>query len=298
MKKNFTLLMGLLLMLTTAAWAQDKVKVEISREVDGEMQTFKKTYDSKEAMRDDEELSEFMGEDQKINFWFADDDHALSIDNIKKTQQLFFQMNDDEENNHAFSFVSSGDSAFAQQFEVQMRQLDEHMKELDINISEHLKDMQENMAIKIATGTNFNFAFGDSIQDAYVISLSDMMDDDKHKSRVEVIIKKTVKISDDTEEFGKKGKVSASNKLELEDLSYFPNPAPNGKFNLRFNTANEGELSIKIYNLDGKEVFNRYFETYGGLYSETIDLSRQSEGVYLLEIQMDGKRLTRKIAIN
>lgn len=116
--------------------------------------------------------------------------------------------------------------------------------------------------------------------------------------RVRIITYKLVKISDNTDEFGKLGKVSENNRLELETLSYYPNPAPNGIFKLKFRTPSEGELSIKIYNLDGREIFSRYFERYSGLFSETIDLSGQAEGIYLMEIEMEGKRLTRKIAVN
>ena len=107
-----------------------------------------------------------------------------------------------------------------------------------------------------------------------------------------------VNISDDTSEFGKKGKVSETNQLTLENLSYYPNPATNGRFKLKFDVPEVSELSIKIYNLDGKEILGRYFDAFDGTYSETIDLSGQSEGIYLLEIENNGKRLTRKIAIN
>ena len=115
---------------------------------------------------------------------------------------------------------------------------------------------------------------------------------------MEVFILKSINISDDVEEFGKKAEVKPSQKLVLEDLTYFPNPAPNGRFKLKFNVEEAAELEIKIYNLEGKAIFNRYFEQFRGQFSETIDLAQQKEGIYMLEITKDGKRLTRKIAID
>lgn len=95
----------------------------------------------------------------------------------------------------------------------------------------------------------------------------------------------------------KKGEVNKNSKLELEDLSFYPNPSTTGRFKVRFKVPQEKELSIKVFNLDGKEVYNRYFERFGGTYSESIDLSGQSEGIYLLEISQGDKRITKKIVI-
>lgn len=103
---------------------------------------------------------------------------------------------------------------------------------------------------------------------------------------------------EDVSDFGKKGKVKANNQLQLDGLSFFPNPAPDGQLRLQFDTPEEGQLTIKVYNLNGKEVWSRYFEQYSGRYAEIIDLSKQQKGIYLLEITLNDKRLTRKIAID
>ena len=100
------------------------------------------------------------------------------------------------------------------------------------------------------------------------------------------------------DEFGKKGKVNESDLLELEDLTFYPNPSKNGKIKVRFSTPSENNLSIKVSNLEGKEVFSRYFESFSGRYAETIDLSGQKEGIYLLEISQGKKRLTKKLVVD
>ena len=86
--------------------------------------------------------------------------------------------------------------------------------------------------------------------------------------------------------------------MKLNDLSFYPNPSRNGKIKVRFTTPEEGDLSIKVSNLDGREVFSRYFDRFSGIYSESIDLSGQKEGIYLLEIAQGKKRLVKKLVVN
>ena len=298
MKKNFTLAALLVMLMTSLVMAQDnEVKIEISRDVDGEKKTFRKTYESEEEMKNDHELKEFMGDDTDVQFWFGNNNaniHTFNFDDLDEQMQNFsFSFGDDDENGHSFMFFSDDDSTFSKQFNLRMEEMSKY---IDEDMIKTLKDMQQNMIIDLHKNGNFAYAFGDSIDDTMVIRLGD--DAGKSHRSVHVVVSKSINITEDTDAFGKKGKVAASDKLELENLSYYPNPATNGRFKLRFDVPEENEVSIKIYNLDGREIFNRYFDAFDGTYAETIDLSGQSEGIYLLEIQMEGKRLTRKIAID
>ena len=288
MKKNLTLTSMLMLLMTATIWAQNnEVKIEISKNVDGKQQTFKRTYESEEAMQNDEELKEFMGDENQIHFWTGDED-AISIPS--------FHFGDDEEGGHSFVFFSDDDSTFSKQFNLQMEEMSKH---INIGIASQLQDMQQNMIIDLNKNGNFAYAFGDSIDENMMIKLKNLkVVNGEDAQTIQIMIHKSINISDDTSEFGKKGKVSETNQLTLENLSYYPNPATNGRFKLKFDVPEVSELSIKIYNLDGKEILGRYFDAFDGTYSETIDLSGQSEGIYLLEIEKNGKRLTRKIAIN
>ncbi|MEM6830253.1 MAG: T9SS type A sorting domain-containing protein, partial [Bacteroidota bacterium] len=110
---------------------------------------------------------------------------------------------------------------------------------------------------------------------------------------------KKIRVSEiEGDELGKKGIVKKNEKLELNDLVFLPNPSENGKIKVKFEVPEEGELSIKVYNLKEQEIFNRYFERFGGFYAESIDLSGQEEGMYLLEIVHNKQRLTKKVLIN
>ena len=302
MKKNFTLLATFILLSSAPLLAQEanQITVEITKEVDGKPRTFKKVYDSKKSLQDDQELQEFMGEDTRLNLWFGGaNNFTPDFDELNEDfSKFYFHFNGDKSGTQNFSFFNSGDSAFTKILDLQMDELNDHMKTLDVKVSTNMKDIQDRIQLHFDDDGPFHYAFSDSLSEAIILKLDQhSKDGDESLRQVEVIVKKRLKITEDTEEFGKKGRVNTKDRLDLQNLSFYPNPAPNGRFRLRFDTPSESELAIKIYNLDGKEVFGRFFENHRGSYSEMIDLSGQSSGIYLLEITLNGKRLTRKIAI-
>lgn len=277
MKTKTTILtLAAIVLLGTSAFAQSndhgKIVVEMTKEVNGEKKTFKGEYSSTEEMRADPNYQEFAGEQEDFNFWFGDTDDNdvfLHLDQMRDHNKSFFKYfhGDDEDDDGGFFFKhfdgDSVDGFFDLSFDgADMEELRERMKDLGV-------DMQVFM---------------------------DRFDDGDHQ--MHVIELKSVKVTEVDEEFGKKGKVEESNMLELDDLRFYPNPSSNGRIKVRFSVPEENELNIKVSNLEGKEVFSRYFESFSGMYSELIDLSGQKDGIYLLEISQGRKRLTKKIVIN
>lgn len=290
MKQKLIILMMALLVtggidLQAQVKTEGKIKVEITKEVNGEKKTFKGEYNSTEEMKADPNYQEFAGTDEQFDFWmdgdFDEDKMSLHLDHLKGLSKSFKFLDDEDGNLFLRHFGDKEDdgSFFFRHFDGDSseRFLDLHFDDLDMDeYNEKIKELGLDLEV-----------------------LFDKLHDDDPSHRVKILVYKNVKISDVSgDEFGKKGKVAESSKLVLDDLTFSPNPSSNGRFKVRFKVAEEKELNIRVYNLDGKEVFNRYFERFGGTYSETIDLSGQSEGIYLLEITQDGKRLTKKIAIN
>lgn len=272
MKKHLQLLLAFTFLISLPfAHGQEKsegkIKVEISKEVNGEKKTFKGEYENEAQMKADPNYQEFAGE-SGTNFWFDhDEDLHLKMDQLHNQTKSFLKLNygdDDDEANVFFKHLG-GDSSGAFSFHhFSDEEGQAQLKDLHFEIEAILENIQDG-------GGKSIFAFSS----------------------------KKVKVVDVTgDEFGTKGEVAKSNQLTVEDLSFFPNPAPNGQFKVRFSVPEEKELSLKIFNLEGKEVYNRYFERFGGTYSESIDLSDQEEGIYLLEISQGAKRLTKKIVIN
>ncbi|MEO9475473.1 MAG: T9SS type A sorting domain-containing protein [Cyclobacteriaceae bacterium] len=290
MKKTFTKqLLGLFLILMYAGVsAQDaegdgKIVLEITKEVNGEKKTFKGEYENEAQMRADPNYKEFVGEDGDFNFGFHGVDHnniAIDIQKLMDQNGFNFSFDTDSGPKAIFGF----DSAMVFDFSKDMEQMAEEMQRMGANVQ----------AFRLDGDTGMAWVFGDSSNNAvqnHVRVFGDM-----DESGDAMVMKKLKIIEIDGDEFGKKGKVKDSESLELESLDYYPNPST-GSFKLRFKVPQQGELSVKVYDLDGKEVFSRYFNQFGGTYSESLDLTDQSAGVYLLEVQLDKKRLTRKIVI-
>ncbi|MEP1035687.1 T9SS type A sorting domain-containing protein [Ekhidna sp.] len=282
MKKKSTLLVAIALMfLSFFSFAQSsdegKIVVEITKDVNGEKKTFKGEYNSTEEMRADPQYQEFAEEDHGFNFWFDDNNDAdvfMHLDQLRN------------QNGSAFKFFHSDEGEESDNNTFFFKHFDGDSTEAFFDIHLDGMDMEEYKAKMKELGIEMDILLDRFKNDA---------DGDRH---VQAFVFKRIKITDVDNEFGKKGKVAESNVLELEELAFFPNPSPNGRFKVRFKVPEEGELNIKVSNLEGKEVFSRYFERFGGTYSEMIDLSGQKEGIYLLEIAQGKKRLTKKIVIN
>lgn len=289
------LMMVLLGLYSKAQESESQVKVKITKEINGEKKTYEGTYESEEQMRSDEKLKEFMGDDQ-MNFSFDPNyNSGVFKPNKNGLGSFLFGFDDDDD------MIQPNDSVM-REFQIQMQKLSEDMGSFDIDIKDYIDKLHDEHVHVFGYGDDNDFDFQwtlpDSLDEQVKAYIHRFNDPDSDRQRIEVSVRKFIKISDNVDEFGKKGEVDDKYLLDLDELSYYPNPSTNGRFKLRFKTPEEGELSIKVYNLGGKEIFNRYFERFNGLYSETIDLSGQKEGIYLLEIEQDGKRLTRKIMID
>lgn len=85
--------------------------------------------------------------------------------------------------------------------------------------------------------------------------------------------------------------------LTINDFSYFPNPN-DGKFRLRFELPERGDLNIRVYTTEGKVLYEEFKQGFSGAYNEQIDISDfVSEGVLFLQITQNGKGMADKIII-
>ena len=56
-------------------------------------------------------------------------------------------------------------------------------------------------------------------------------------------------------------------------------------------------VDLKVYDMTGREVFNRNLQNVNGKRVEVLDLSSFSKGVYQLAIFIEGRRYVRKISL-
>lgn len=264
-----------------------QITIDITKEVDGKTEKFSKTYSSKEEMEADDELQNFSedldqvtqvvvspGGTQSIKIHKTDSSSSYAFDFDTEVKKVVKKMKvyDDTDND-----------SMAIKLQKQIYKLEEALANLGMDIQEEIEIMED--------------MDWDEIKERHKIMIIDEEKETEELLLGDDEIEKTMTISIvDGSEFGKKGKVSNNELLDLEVLDYYPNPSQ-GRFRLKFKVQEEGPLNVKVYNLDGQEVFVRYFPRYSGTYSELIDLRGQDPGIYLLEINHDKKRLIRKMLI-
>jgi hypothetical protein len=71
---------------------------------------------------------------------------------------------------------------------------------------------------------------------------------------------------------------SLKNNLKPSQLNYYPNPS-GGKFTLDFNLEGKGEITVKVTDLVGKNVYKETILDFAGSYKNQIDLTNQEKGV-------------------
>ena len=83
---------------------------------------------------------------------------------------------------------------------------------------------------------------------------------------------------------------------KLGDVTYYPNPS-NGKLTLSFKNQNAQEIGLKVYNLQGQTVMNQILVATAQDFEKTLDLSHLSEGLYILNLSIEGKEYQGRIVI-
>ena len=278
--------------------AQDddkKIRIKISREVDGETKTFEGEYDSEEEMLSDPNYQEFTDGDSDISIFFNGDD---DFDRI-------FDLYSDEEGARAYSFSFGNDDDFMplrklKNFRfhhggpnvwafgdgddtiIDLKSWDS--EEYEEELAEKMEELEEKLK-------GVDKELREEIMDA-MREIEEMQPGFGFPKRIK---RSGISVEDVDDEFGKRGKVDSKDKLELDDLDFM---IWQNRMTLKMRIKDEGELTVKIVNEDDKEIYNRYFERYGGTFSDNIDFSKYSDGNYLLEITLDKKRLTKKIVID
>ena len=76
------------------------------------------------------------------------------------------------------------------------------------------------------------------------------------------------------------------------DISIYPNPS-NGLFNLKFNSAADGQVSI--YDIVGKKV--EQIRLLQGISDYSFDLSNYTKGIYVVEVAVNGNKYIRKVIL-
>ena len=102
--------------------------------------------------------------------------------------------------------------------------------------------------------------------------------------------------ADDMDMLRDSGAGELNNSLQLDELSFFPNPS-NGQFSLQFQAEEEGPMQITVRDLQGRTVYSETESEFRGMYQNDIDISGESAGVYFLTITVNGRSMTKKLVM-
>ena len=87
------------------------------------------------------------------------------------------------------------------------------------------------------------------------------------------------------------------NTLPVRDLDVYPNPSM-GMFNVSFELPTEGPTLIRVFNAQGREIYEYDLGNFGGRFDDTIDLSQNGTGAYFLVVTQGAQTLTKKIVLS
>ncbi len=83
---------------------------------------------------------------------------------------------------------------------------------------------------------------------------------------------------------------------ELAGFMVYPNPAKE-QIQVKFHAENATETEVVIYDLLGRQVFQKQFESQGINFDSTIKLGEISSGLYYLQVKNGGKLSVKKLLI-
>ena len=87
----------------------------------------------------------------------------------------------------------------------------------------------------------------------------------------------------------------SNNENNLFNFEISPNPS-NGTVNLSIDNAYE--VKINLYDISGRSIFQSNFSNLNSYFNREINFNPIAKGVYLLNVNADGKIATKKIIIN
>lgn len=81
---------------------------------------------------------------------------------------------------------------------------------------------------------------------------------------------------------------------QFETFGVYPNPS-NGKFNIVLSTSDK--VNVQLFDIRGRSVFSKLYNPTGVSFQQEIDLSALSSGVYILNVESNGKKEAKRIII-
>lgn len=81
----------------------------------------------------------------------------------------------------------------------------------------------------------------------------------------------------------------------FETFNIWPNPST-GTVNIQLNTTEK--VNVTLFDIRGRNVFNKVYNATGSMFNQEVNFNSLEKGIYLLNVESDGKKATKKLIIN
>jgi len=81
----------------------------------------------------------------------------------------------------------------------------------------------------------------------------------------------------------------------INNFDIYPNPN-NGVFTIKMNTMFESEVDIIVYDIRGRRVYNRHYESSSN-FKEEIKMNSVQSGLYFIEVNNGSRKIVKKIIV-
>jgi hypothetical protein len=71
----------------------------------------------------------------------------------------------------------------------------------------------------------------------------------------------------------------------------------NGKFTLEFYSPSAAKTDIRILNINGQLLYSASYPDFIGLFSKRISISPASQGMYVVQVDVGGKKYVKKFMV-
>ncbi len=90
--------------------------------------------------------------------------------------------------------------------------------------------------------------------------------------------------------------VLSNENFEFKNFDLYPNPN-SGTFKISFEPENNSEIKIKVYDMSGRDIYNKSFLN-SGIFIQELQLNNITSGIYFVDIQNNTTRIVKRIVIN
>ncbi len=90
--------------------------------------------------------------------------------------------------------------------------------------------------------------------------------------------------------------VSGVEDVSINKINVYPNPST-GVFNIQFNGELKGDVGINVFDIFGRTKYQTIFNNNSGYNAHKIDFSNNPQGIYILELNQNDRKLHKKLII-